>query len=576
MKILLLILCCLYLPVFVGAQAVFKANLSQTETILDKPVELRFVLENAKFVNFPALNLTDFDVMGPSTMQSQTYINGKSSGSEIYTFMLYPRREGKFTIPKITIKTNTNQTFSSPALTLAVLKTKVIKQNQKNTIFVKTAISNLKPVLGEQLLIDFKLYKHANSPEIQGANIAKLPQSDGLLMQEMRGFENDWKLENLNGQQFMTIIIHRAVAFASQTGKIIVDGGMIQVGVLEEYNPNGFGSLAQVVPVTLKSEPLEIEVGELGDFPPFYNGAVGEYEMQAYVEKNNITTDDAVRLFVRINGEGDVKQVFAPELICQDSAFEYFKPKFTEEIVVTSKAIGGVKTFEFLLTPTKIGSFTISPVFVFFDNNLKRFVKKDTTFTLNVSQGKNVLIAKIDKKIDKINTDTLKMLHLQIEANLSIPYKFQFFASFYFYISLIISWLLFPIGILYKRKKAADKSNTAQISISQNASKMAKSQLAESAKWVQANQDKEFYQAIEMGLQQYISDKTNLPLSDISKQTIQNILLQKAVNQQFITQFLQILDTCHLALYAGIFPSLPKIQLQQQAENLIDNLEKCL
>jgi BatD DUF11 like domain len=557
----------LFLPFGCWAQGLLKASLSQSQTVLNQPVELRYKLENAKFVNFPAIKLADFDVMGPSTMMSQTVINGQVSSSEVYTFMLYPRRVGKFSIPALTVKTNTKQTLTAPALSLEVTK-QVKNDKQQGEILLITEVSNRNPVKGEQLLIDLKLYTQVN---LEGLKIARLPNSTNLLLQEMRGFDNDWKETNLNGKKYFAASIYRAVAFATQAGQFSIDGAMVQVGVLEDNPNNSFSSFAQIVPKVLNSEPVALEVENINDAPEFFKGAVGSYNMLAYVDKNNISTDDALRLFVRINGEGDIKQVFAPELMDKDTAFEVFEPTFNEEIAVTTRAVGGVKTFEFVLNPTKMGTFEVSPVFVYYNNELKRFVRKDTTFVINISQGKNPLAAKITRNTPAAKADTLKLLPAQTETVLTQNAKFSLFGSVYFYSGLGLIWLAFPLLRRYEQRKS---SPVADAPI--NANLAAQKHLNNSRQLLTGGQNTPFYQAIEQGLQQYVADKLDLPLADISKNTIQNILAQKAVNQALINHFLQILDACYLAIYAGIYPNNSPAEIQQKAEMLIADLEKCL
>ena len=558
---------CLSLPFLGWAQGRLQATLSQPQTSLNQPVELRYKLENAKFVNFPAIKLADFDVMGPSTMMSQTIINGQVSSSEVYTFVLYPRRVGKFSIPALTVKTNSNQTLTAPALSLEVVK-QAQNDKQQGEMLLVTEVSNRRPVKGEQLLIDLKLYTQIN---LEGLKIARWPSSANLLLQEMRGFDNDWKEATLNGKRYAAASIYRAVAFATQAGKFSIDGAMVQVGILEKSTNNAFSTFSQIVPVVLNSEPVELEVQSLDSTPEFFKGAVGTYDMLAYVDKNNISTDDALRLFVRINGEGDIKQVFAPELLDKDTAFEVFEPTFNEEIRVTNRAIGGVKTFEFVLNPTKTGTFEVSPTFVYYNNELKRFVRKDTTFVINIAQGKNPLAAKIDRNTSVAKTDTLKLLPAQTETVLTQDANFSLFGSAYFYLSLGLIWLTFP---LLRRYEQRNLSPVADAPI--NANLAAQKHLNNSRQLLAGGQNTPFYQAIEQGLQQYVADKLDLPLADISKNTIQNILAQKAVNQALINHFLQILDACYLAIYAGIYPNNSPAEIQQKAETLIADLEKCL
>src|SRR4029078_12057777 len=68
--------------------------------------------------------------------------------------------------------------------------------------------------------------------------------------------------------------------------------------------------------VTLQSKPALITVKPLPEKnkPPFFKGAVGNFTIEAALEKNSFTTDDAGKLNITISGEGNMSMVISPDI----------------------------------------------------------------------------------------------------------------------------------------------------------------------------------------------------------------------------------------------------------------------
>jgi hypothetical protein len=108
------------------------------------------------------------------------------------------------------------------------------------------------------------------------------------------------------------------------------------------------------------------------------------------------------------------------------------------------------------------------------------------------------------------------------------------------------------------------------------AARIAKKQLAAAEKHMQANRKDEFFNEVLNALNKYISDKLGLPVADLSKDRISEMLLQRHVAEQTRTQLIATIDTCEYAKYApsAVTGDLKKVyndtaELISQLENQI-------
>src|SRR6202012_5138531 len=82
------------------------------------------------------------------------------------------------------------------------------------------------------------------------------------------------------------------------------------------------------------------------------------------------------------------------------------------------------------------------------------------------------------------------------------------------------------------------------------AARMAKKQLVNAEKLMQQNNKDGFYTEILMALNNYISHKLNIPVADLSRDSIHRALNQKQIDDQLTSRLISTLETSEYAKYA--------------------------
>jgi len=82
------------------------------------------------------------------------------------------------------------------------------------------------------------------------------------------------------------------------------------------------------------------------------------------------------------------------------------------------------------------------------------------------------------------------------------------------------------------------------------ANKVALKRLREASGFLKNNQAEKFYEAVIKALWGYLSDKLTIPVADLNRETASENLLQKGVDQESVSQLIQIIDDCEFARYA--------------------------
>jgi hypothetical protein len=82
------------------------------------------------------------------------------------------------------------------------------------------------------------------------------------------------------------------------------------------------------------------------------------------------------------------------------------------------------------------------------------------------------------------------------------------------------------------------------------ANRVAKRNLKQAAAYLDSGNTDSFYIEISRALWGYISNKFNIPLSELSIETVNHRLKGKSVGEESITEFTGVLDNCEYARFA--------------------------
>lgn len=552
----------------------FEAFTDAKQVVLNGYFEVTFILKNANGTEFTPPPFKDFTVLaGPGTMSSTSIINGAITREMGYTYTLQPQKPGKFTIGSASVRANGKKIESAP-VSIEVVKGAAGTAGQasgEEAVFVRLEVNKTDLFIGEQLLLDFKLY---TSVPIDGYDIREEPEYQGFYAQELKRFDSRTLREVINGKQFTTKVLRRIALFPQQTGTMNISPARIQLAIVEENDRTGFFFNRSVRPVFFTTNSLEINVSALPPgSPQDFSGAVGNYDFQASIDQKQLSTDDAFTVKLFITGDGDVKRIQPPVLLLSDS-FEVYSPRVISDTLLEEQgALLGKKMFEYLVLPSYPGDFLLTPSFTYFDNEQKKYVtKRSDTFDIKIRQGSDKhspadgdparrAAAKEDIHFIKTNT-TLKQRQSPLISN---PV----------FLGLSGFPLIVLVGVLFFRKKQKSKDETDYTLLKKKlASKEAQKRLAIAHQLLQNGNHRAFYDEISKASLGYVCDKLEIPLSQLTKENVREKLLSLNVSDALISDFIHLLEQCEMALFAGIKTN-DEMQVNfEKALSVIANIEE--
>lgn len=483
---------------------------------------------------------------------------------------------GEFTVPGASIVADGNQMISNS------VKIKVLPQDQNHNssrrnndnsssiqpssnasvsnqdLFITATASKTNVYEQEAFVLTYKIYTRESNLQL---NNAKLPDFKGFHSQEIEMTTNArWTPEHYKGRNYYTTVYRQFVLFPQQSGKLFIEPAQFQMTVnkpVQSADPfdaffNGGNNVIEIKkPITTPKIAINVNPLPAGK-PTNFLGGVGEFNISSSINSKELKTNDAITIKLVISGTGNLKLISNPEIKFPDD-FEVYDPKVDNQVRLTKEGLTGNKVIEYLAIPRHAGTYKIPGVsFSYFDIRSKSYKTLNTEdYVINVEKG----AGNADQVIaDFTNKEDLKVLGQDIryikmgETSLTRKGDF-FFGSTTYYLWYIIPLVLFVVFVIVYRKKAIENANVAKVR-TKKANKVAAKRMKNAGRLLAENKQEAFYDEVLKALWGYISDKLNIPVSQLSKDNIEDELTKYGVAPELIKDFIGTLNECEFARYA--------------------------
>ena len=587
----------------------FRAQ-APSQVIVGRPFQLTYTV-NQRSRDMRAPEFTDFDVLaGPytSTSSSTSFVNGHrtSSFSQAYTYTLMAQRAGTYTIPPATVKVDgeniqsngvriqvlpedeqpAQQSNQSAAVSNQSSQSSQTSQTASENIFVRTIASKTRVHEQEALMVSYKLY-FANVDVAQLTNNTKLPEFTGFLKQEIELGEIQAELEHYDGRNYQTAVLYRTILYPQHSGDIQIEPAKFEAVLRVQTQQRArsifddfFGSYTNVTKM-LTAPGVTIHVSALpSGKPASFSGGVGKFNLTPSISQTELQTNEAVTIKLDITGAGNMKLLKTPAIDWPEG-FEPYDPKVTNNFATSTAGVSGTKSIEYLAIPRSPGDYTIPAVhFSYFDIEDKAYKTLSTPeYTIHVKRGAGEQSAASGQQsgvVSYTQKEDIKQLGTDIRyidtKNLSIQnskFKIQNYEWIWLWYVIPLLTAIVLLVVLRKQIKEAADVNRMRY---KRANKVAQKRLKAAAAALKDNQKDAFYAAIEQAAWTYLSDRLSIPMAELNKDNIAQLLRQKGVGDGLIHEVTDVLSTAEFARYA---PSTDHAMddLYKATTNMINNLE---
>ncbi len=560
----------------------------------------------------------------------QMYVNGQlisgNEGEQSWTFTLMPTTTGTFDISPAKVKVNGTWIESQP-LKVTVVNTpqnptpmqsqtqsqahqqQGSKQGQQqqtekgaqnglksDDVMISANADKTSAWVGEPIIITYRIHTKVSIPSYA---INKIPAFDGFWSENLidPNTKPQQSEEIINGQRYTTALLRKIIVYPQRSGKLTLEpleAEIIARIVRQRQQPNtrdwmdqmfnnffsnpfgsdpfssfsGFGSAFEDIKTTVKSNTITLNIRDLPskNRTADFTGQVGKFSMESWIDKDRILIDDALNLYVKISGNGNMSLLQAPEVQFPKS-FDVFDPQTEDNTKVSSSGLSGSKTFNYLIVPREPGNFTIPSVkFTFFDpstGDYKTISTEDYKIQV-VGQGSQVVSS------DETEQD-IRFIHLK-NSKFRTKNSF-FFGTLWHYVLFILPLILFITFIIILRRHIQLHSNEKLLKYKQ-ATKTAKKRLKKASHLLNSGKFDEFYEETSRAIWSYLAHRFSIQQADLSVEKVIQQLQSSGVNDDNLTHLKETLDFCEFIRFAPGASTTTPGDILQKAENTIRNLEQ--
>jgi hypothetical protein len=566
-------------------EAVLTAKVSKNKLGINQRLKIEFTINKQGGDNFSPPKFSNFKVVGgPSQSVSQSWINGKVTFSQSYSYIIQPKRKGELTIGSASIEIAGKNINSKPIKIIVLDAIEIPKDpNDPNyiaqqNIHLVAEISKSKPFVGEGLYVEYRLYVSENI-SVYDTSVTEAPQYNGFWNQNIKINNFPVKMGKYNGEDYRYIVLQKAFLIPTKTGKLQIDPMKmdIVIGV-----PNGrtdfFGNpITQNIRKEFASAKKTISPRALPlkEKPENYTGAVGTFKFNVSLSKNLLKANESSQIQLTVKGKGNLKLFELPKVVTPVE-LEKYQPERTEKVRVSSSGISGTVSDTYTIVPQYKGKYKIPNIsFSYFNPKEEKYHTINTdNLIVEVLEGKElnpVLEINTVQKQTVVSTGK-NFRYIQTKSNFKPIDRSEFFKSNLFYALLFIPILTIPIVILIAKRNER-RNNDLVGSKSRKAEKLAKKYLSEAQK--QLGKKEAFYESLERALHNYLKGKLGIETADISEEKITEILEKRSVDSKTIHEFIVVLKNSDLARYTPITNSEMKEEFER-AKQVIVQLDKQL
>jgi len=578
-----LFICLLSIPL-VAQEATLKAKVSKNKLGVNQRLRIEFSVDKQGGDNFSPPNFANFKVVGgPSQSVSQSWINGKVTFSQSYTYIIQPKRKGAFSIASASIKVGGKFIKSEP-VKIIVLDAVEIPKNPNDPNYVAqqnihlvAEISKANPYVGEGIYVEYRLYVSENV-SVYDTSISEAPKYNGFWNQDIKVNRFPVKMGKYNGENYRYIVLQKALLIPTKTGKLSIDPMRmdIVIGVpsgREDFFGNAitknvrreFASTKKII--RPKALPLEGK-------PANFAGAVGDFNFSVALSKDILKANETSQVQVKISGKGNLK-LFELPTVETPVELEMYQPERKERVRVNASGISGAVTDTYTVVPLYKGKYKIPSIsFSYFNPKEKKYKTIATEdFFVDVKEGKELITVDTSSVIQQEVVSTGRNFrYIATKTNFITAKKIDFFKSNLFYVLFLLPLIAIPVGV-FIGKKNEERSNDIIGNKTRKAEKLAKKYLSKAQK--QLGKKEAFYEALERALHNYLKAKLGIETAEISKERITEILEGKNVKAATIHQFIEVLKNSDFARYTPFTATEMKEEFER-AKAVIVQLDKQL
>ncbi len=511
----------------------------------------------------------------PTRRSNLSLINGRMQQRVAFTWLFRPVREGQARIGVAEVVVD-GETYRTRPITLRIVPQtrrpstpgqttpygtspdRTDRTIDASDLFIRAIPSKQQVYQGEQVLVEYQLF-FRDGVQLRQSRLTDAGDADGFWREELDVDARPVPRSVVeNGLRYNMITLKRVAVFPARSGTLLIEPLRIQTEAYVPFNRGDpferfFSLRSQYQPVELASPALRIDVRPLPEpAPPGFTGAVGQFTLDAGVDRTEVEVGEAVQLRVTLSGTGNIATLEAPPFE-PPGIFEQYDPEVSTSVIRSGREVRGARTFTYVLVPRSNGRFELPPLsFTYFDPEAGRYetqtapaqtIRVTGTAASPLASGTTAEGLPVDDIADLKATPT-RWVALGRTPLHERPLV---------YVALLLPLLLLA-GLYGVQRRAARLAADVGYARRRRAHPLARRHLKQAEAYLASNQPRAFYEEVARAVQGFIGNRLNLPERGLTRTRLDDQLAARGVPDEVRQTLRAFLDECDQARFSPVLP----------------------
>ena len=557
----------------------------------DTPI--RFVVEIEGAGNAPlgpprVSNLINLRVLsGPQTNYESAWRNGRFSSKTRLIYRLQATSSGTAEIPAINVTVG-DQVFPTRPIRFDVAKSRGgvpppvgmarsplgrSRTQREVDVFIRAELGSDAVWVGESVPLSVSLYA---TEEILSFDWSQEPALANYWVEDLDVDPNaEAYRETVEGRKYNVFPMKRKVLIPQTSGEFEIEPYTMQVRVRQRSSdPFDLFTFGRGTSVLRRTQPLVLKVRALPTEgrPEDFSGAVGSYELQAALDRQEASVNDAVALKATVQGAGFLGSVDPPSFDAP-SDLKIFPPEVNSVTRGSRGQMISRKIWEWILVPLSPGEIGLSEIsFNYFDPTKGSYqVASVSLLPLIVQRGGHVEdapVARGDVAPRRRDLAFIKPLRGELRLGSS---RVQDGRTFLVILGLPLLWV--PLVVVVSRRRAKLQQNLGLVRSRRARSRALKRLRA--AEKMDETSSAEFHEEVARALVEYIADGFDRSAAGLTYEMADELLASRGLDPELRRRFRSCLESCDFARFV---PASGKTERRhevlKEANEILERLER--
>lgn len=443
-------------------------------------------------------------------------------------------------------------------------------------LFVRYRVSQPEAYLGQEILLDLEIFVDPTAA-FSISDSVNPPELDGFwreILDQPKRLER--RSERIGNRTYHVYRVWRLALYGLEAGERTLEPATLTFTQGQSIFGGGRRSRRRSLPVTIRVKPLPTE-GRPADFN---NNNVGQYELSASLDREQVPAGKAVVLTVTLSGSGNIKSARLPT-IENVPGFRVFPPTLKDEPELTKEGQRGRKSAEILLMPESGGRLEIPSLQLsIFDPIAHAYrrlhapslrVAVDGTPTPTPSEPPTLAeTPTAPQNPDKVSRPALRPLRYRSQLPIPGPAPWR---QPWFWGLLLGPWALYGGGLAFTRTFRSLRAETPE-SQRRAARRHAHQRLAEARAALEKGEASAAHARFTEALLDFGSQKLGIALKGLTHEQLENAFVTRSPSSDLGPRVRQALEAADYARFApGALSASEGAALSARWESLLTEID---